>query len=122
MVACKPAEAGHIAVIARTRSDCLEVGHCMQTNIRHKAPRILSKVFDENPPQGAKLELFVSQELIESSKGFLCSPERWEKFGSRMRNVTKHHFVEQPSRLQGERKSRFPTEVNRTFNLFRSIT
>ena len=68
-----------------------------------------------------KLELFVSLELIELTKGFLCSPDRWKRFGSRMRNVVKHHFVEQPSRHRSERKSRFPTEINRTFNLFRSI-
>ena len=121
MVACKPLEAGHVAIMARTRSEFLEVGHCRQMNIRHKAPRILPKVFDENPPQGVRAELYVSEELIESSKGFLCSPERWERFGSRMRDVAKHHFIEQPSRLQGERKSRFPTEINHRFNLFRSI-
>ena len=121
MVACKPMESGHVAVIARTRTEYLETGICRQANIRHRAPRILSRIFDENPPQGVKLELFVSQELIESSKGFLCSPDRWERFGSRMRDVTKHHFIEQPSRLQEERKGRFPTEMNGRFNLFRSI-
>ena len=121
MVACKPMESGHVAVIARTRTEYLETVICRQANIRHRAPRILSRIFDENPPQGVKLELFVSQELIESSKGFLCSPDRWERFGSRMRDVTKHHFIEQPSRLQEERKGRFPTEMNGRFNLFRSI-
>ena len=121
MVACKPLEAGHVAIIARTRSDFLKVGHCKQINLPHNPPRIFTRIFDESPPQGVKAELYVSQELIESSKGFLCSPERWKRFGSRMRNVAKHHFIEQPSRLQGERKNRFPTEINHTFNLFRSL-
>ena len=121
MVACKTIESGHVAVIARTRTESLETGICRQANIRHRAPRILSRIFDENPPQGVKLELFVSQELIESSKGFMCSPDRWGRFGTRMKDVAKHHFIEQPSRLQEERKSSFPTEMNGRFNLFRSI-
>ena len=121
MVACKPVEAGHVVVIARTRTDCLDIGHCRQTDIQYEAPRILSRIFDENPPQGVNLELFVSQELIESSKGFLFSPDRWERFGSRMKDVTRHHLIEQPSRLQEERKRWFPTEVNHRFNLFRNI-
>ena len=120
MVACKPMGNGHILVIARTRRESLGSGYCRQAGIRYKE-HCMSNIFDYSPPQGVELELFVSQELIESSKGFLCSPDRWERFGSRMRNLVKHHFVEQPSRNRTERQSRFPTEMNRTFNLFRSI-
>ena len=120
MVACKPAQTGHIVIIARTRRDRLGIGYCSHASVAYGAPSILSKVFNE-PPQGVKLELFVSKQLIESSQGFLCSPARWGIFGSRMKNVVQHHFVEQPSRFHSERKARFPTEINRTFNLFRSI-
>ena len=90
MVACKPMENGHIAVIARTRRDSLENGYCRQADIRYKE-HSMSNIFDDSPPQGVKLELFVSQELIESSKGFLCSPDRWERFGSRMRDLAPIH-------------------------------
>ena len=119
-VACKPMGNGHIAVIARTCRDSLESGYCRQADIRYKE-HSMPNIFDDSPPQGVKLEMFVSQQLIESSKGFLCSPDRWERFGSRMRNIVNHHFVEQPSRHRTERQSRFPTEMNHTFNLFRSI-
>ena len=77
MVACKPLEAGHVAIIARTGSDFLKVGHCKQINRPNNPPRIFTRIFDESPPQGAKAELYVSQELIESSKGFIRhSPDR----------------------------------------------
>ena len=120
MVACKPMGNGHVAVIARTRRESLKIGYCRQGDFRY-SEHSMSAIFDDSPPQGVNLELFVSQELIESSKGFLCSPDRWERFGSRMRNLVKHHFVEQPSQHRTERQSRFPTEMNRSFNLFRSI-
>ena len=121
MVACKPMETGHVVVIARTRSDHLESGYCRQAN-RVYSQQSMSEIFDKNPPQGAKLELFVSAELIESSKGFICSPDIWERYGSRMKDVVRHHLVEQPSRFRSERKRRSPTEINRKFNLFRSIS
>ena len=120
MIACKPAKGGHVIVMARTRRDHLKSGYCKYLKQHHKQLS-LTRIFDENPPQGTQLELFVSQELIEASNGFLCSPERWEEYGPRMRDIVKHHFVQQPSHLGNERRARFPTEVNRRFNLFRSI-
>ena len=120
MIACKPAKAGHVIVMARTRRNHLKSGYCKYINRRHQQLS-LTRIFDENPPQGSKLELFVSQELIEASKGFLCSPRRWEEYGPRMREIVKHHFVQQPSHLRDERMGKFPTEVDRRFNLFRSI-
>ena len=120
MVACKPVRNGHIVIIARTHPNYVERGYCKHIGTSYQ-DRILTSVFDENPPQGTKLEQFISAELIGSSKGFICSPDRWEGFGPRMRDVVKHHFVQQPSRLQRARKSRFPTEINRRFNLFRNI-
>ena len=73
MMACKPMADGHSILIGRTRTNYLEFGYCRGIRKRH-SQRIYTDVFETSPPQGTKLEVFISMELIQSSKGFICLP------------------------------------------------